>query len=205
MTDRPVLFDVDWVLLDWLSAFRPWAESHLGRPVIGSPQQYDCVDWLGLSQDDVFTAISTFAASPAFGAMAPLPGAVTAVQALQSAGHPLVAITSCGATPAIQATRRANLRDVFGDAFMAVHVLGLGACKADMLARYPAGCAWIEDQPHHALTGLQAGHRPFIIRQCHNRTLEAGCHPAITWLDQVDDVLGRLFQPAAPVPDGHAA
>jgi len=179
MTPMHIMIDCDDVLLNWIDGFRNW----LQRPTPEhGPTSWSLAEWLGVPDDICLNWINEFNASPYFGMLSAVPGAVEAVRALSASGHQLTVLTSCSSDPTIVQRRRMNLRRLFGDSIDRVICLDLGESKREWLNVLRPG-VWIEDNYKNALAGLDAGNRTFVMRRTHNRGDEPVSHGDITWVD----------------------
>ena len=187
-----ILIDCDDVLLDWQRGFRSWLrDTQSIHPHPSGPLSWKMTDWLGMPEDDCLHLVRSFNASDDFGKLAPVSDAVAAVAHLRKQGHLLYVISSCGSEPSTLAMRERNLVRVFGEVFDEVIAIPLGVSKQTHLATFEPS-VWIEDNYHNALSGLQFGHRTFMLRRSHNRYDEATSHDMITWVDDWWELISRL-------------
>lgn len=177
------IIDCDDVLLNWIGTFRSWVfQNHGVRPFEAYPSNWDMSGWLGVTPERCRKMIEQFNASPMFGELWPIDGAVEAVAALHARGHRLTVLTSCSSEPMIVNRRRENLRRVFGDALDRIVCLDLGESKRNWLDVLRPGI-WIEDNYKNAMHGFEAGHKTFMMRRRHNRDDETTTHRDIAWVD----------------------
>lgn len=182
-----ILLDCDDVLLDWIGGFREYASARLKRPVTGDPSSWHMGEWLGTSDAVAFELIEEFNASPAFGNLGPVDGAVDVVKRWVALLAPLSGIrlhvvTSCSSSSAVVSMRRTNLERVFGkDAFDSIHCLDLGQSKAKVLQAWPEGTIWIEDNYKNAVMGAELGHLTYIRRGPHNAEYQELHDPRLSW------------------------
>lgn len=186
MTGR-VLLDCDGVLLDYTSGFRDYLRREFGLFLDPEgPDGFDMTGWTGLPRDKLISSIKAFngGEGTGFDALSPTPNAVAAVRDMAAAGLDLRVLTSCSDDPAPMRARERNLENVFGPVFQEVDFLPLGTPKGDILSRHPPA-EWVEDHVGNAIAGLEAGHRPHIIRRSHNRAeeREGGIPQAVSWHD----------------------
>lgn len=100
-------------------------------------------------------------------------------------------LSSADAGGAATRSRRENLSRVFGDVFDEIELIGLGASKGDLLARFdPAD--WVDDHLPNAIAGFEAGHRTHVIRQSHNRSCESGSPSGLLWALDLLEVHDRI-------------
>lgn len=199
------LFDCDDVLLDWHSGFIEFLRGEGYLPCPAGPQDWDLAHWIGCSSEDARRAVLRFNASPAFGRLDAMPGAINTIFELRSQGHTIDVITSCGATHALRMARMDNLNAVFQNPmvrgkppFGKLHILDIGVSKFETLMRYDPSCVFVEDNFSHARSGAIRGMKSYCIRRSHNRRHEAeNPETAVTWIDDISDVL-RDF-PCIPV------
>jgi phosphoglycolate phosphatase-like HAD superfamily hydrolase len=189
---KPVLLDVDGVLLDYSEALhRFWAAHcpHIGQPDHLDEHVFELTGRYKISREEANQLLWDFHHHAMFADMNPLPGAQKAVAKLAEF-HPLVCITACGSDPDTQLMRRENLLKVFGDVFDNVYCTDTFAEKSQYLNQYDTGY-WVEDHIKNALLGLDAGHTCFLIDAPYN---EGEFHPSIirvvSCLDAAIQILG---------------
>jgi FMN phosphatase YigB (HAD superfamily) len=195
-----VLLDCDGVLLDYVSGLRPFAEETLGlRLDPDGPCSFDMGAWTGLPKDEIRALIYAFngGAGTGFERLPPMPGAIEGVRRLREEGYELHLLSSADAGGASVASRLRNLETVFGDAFEEVTLIGLGASKREILARF-APCDWVDDHLPNAVAGLEAGHRCHVIRQSHNRSQESTAHAGLLWARDLLEVHDRIRPALTP-------
>ena len=86
-------------------------------------------------------------------------------------GFKFVAVTSLHEDPYAQKLRTANLRKLFGDAFIDFHYLACGADKdviLEELSHKYYGAPWIEDKPENADVGAEFGFQSYLMEHGHN-------------------------------------
>lgn len=188
-----ILTDVDGVLLIYLDAFVLYMKHKGIFPSGPAPQNFDLGPWFGISNDQVMEEIETFNSGHwEFGTLKPHTGAVDAINTLKLHKFSLVAITSCSTAQTTIALRKANLYNVFGDVFDAVHVVDLGVSKRDHLANFEPSF-WIEDKFSAAMDGIDYGHdciimdRPWNSKESHDKVTR--CY---SWDEAVDYILKNV-------------
>jgi hypothetical protein len=184
-----ILLDCDDVLLDWIEGFRAYASVRLQRFVEGQPDSWQMGSWLGTTDAVAFELIEEFNASPGFGQLGPVEGAVDVVTKWHQLLGPLSdvrlhVVTSCSSDPKTVSVRRANLERVFGkDVFDSVHCLDLGQSKVKVLQSWSPGTIWIEDNYKNALMGADVGHLTFIRKRPHNKEYQELHDARLTWFE----------------------
>lgn len=199
---RRVLLDCDGVLLDYTSGIRRFARRLHGLDLDpDGPCNFDMRAWTGLSRDGVRDLVNAFNSGEGtgFDALPPMPGAVEGVRRLLEAGYRLHVLSSADAGGASVRSRLNNLGAAFGDVFEEVILIGLGASKRDLLARFDP-CDWVDDHVPNAIAGLEAGHRAHVIRQSHNRSLEGLTADPLLWSADLLEVHDRIRPESGPTP-----
>ena len=197
-----VILDCDGVLLDFTAGIRPFARLRYGLDLHpDGPSDFDMRAWTGLDRDGVRDLVNAFNSGEdtGFDALPPMPGAVEGVRRLLVAGYRLQVLSSADAGGASVRSRLRNLDAVFGDVFEEVTLIGLGASKRDLLARF-APCDWVDDHVPNAIAGVQAGHRAHVIRQSHNRALEGSIAEPLLWSADLLEVHDRIRPEPSPAP-----
>ena len=170
ISDRTILVDVDSVLLDWLSGFHSWmATTGFVDTFLTEPPRDQMVDpyalhtQYGLPDNMIFTLIKMFNSSVHIGELSPMHGARGPVRYLVDEGFHFHALTSFSDNLSAFEMRKQNLKAVFGEgAFSGFTFLPLRASKAEVLntiakSHIVKPLVWIDDLPHHALAGANAG------------------------------------------------
>ena len=186
-----IILDCDDVLLDWVKRFRYFCMTERGlNPDEAGPGAWKMTDWLGVSDDAAVKLIQEFNASHHFAFLDEVEGAKEAIARL-ARSHTLHVLTACSTDEETVARRELNLSRVFGPVFQAVKCIDLGASKATHLREFEPSI-WIEDNYKHAVAGVEAGHRTFLRRRPHNRSLEAASIPEITWFTAWSEVVAHI-------------
>lgn len=197
-----VLLDCDGVLLNYTVGISRFAKRIFGLDLDpDGPSNFDMRAWTGLSRDGVRDLVNAFngGEGTGFDALPPMPGAVEGVRRLRDAGYLLHVLSSADAGGASVRSRLKNLGAGFGDVFEEVTLIGLGASKRDLLARFDP-CDWVDDHVPNALAGLAAGHRSHVIRQSHNRLLEGAAPSGLLWSADLLEVHDRIRPDLWPTP-----
>lgn len=185
----PVILDVDDVLLDWSTGFRTYVSwKYQAKPVKDQPDSWHLSEYFGVSSEVVHQWVRDFNSSSHFSLLAVLPGAQHAIAEFVKGDHPLIAVSSCWGNMYTPILRQTNLLHHFGNAFSEIICLPLGADKQPCLTGIDEG-VWVEDNYTNALAGHQVGHKTFMMRRSHNRSLESGSIPEIEWIDSWKPVI----------------
>ena len=99
--------------------------------------------------------------------MEPLPCALKVLPELHSIGFKFIAVTACPNEKEIEEHRKANLLNVFGFEWEAVHCVGINQSKKEILAQYEP-TIWVDDLYGHAVAGAELGYRAFLIDMPYN-------------------------------------
>lgn len=190
---KTVLLDCDDVLLNWLEGFAEYVSAEIGRePNPRGPDNWSMDKWLGIEPHEVADYIEAFNASPAFGELNAVGGAVFAVHDLLASFDDvrLHVITSCSSDWDTVEMRKRNLKRVYGAwVFDSVHCLDLGQSKEPILHAFEP-CIWIEDNFKNALMGVKAGHKTLMRQTSHNIRHRAEAEAAgIKWFTDWHDFL----------------
>jgi FMN phosphatase YigB (HAD superfamily) len=197
-----VILDCDGVLLNYTAGIHRFAARRLGLQLDPEgPCNFDMRAWTGLDREGVRDLVNAFNSGEdtGFDALPPMPGAVEGVRLLREAGYRLHVLSSADAGGASVRSRLHNLDRDFGDVFEEVTLIGLGASKRELLARFDP-CDWVDDHVPNAIAGIEAGHRAHVIRQSHNRVLEAVTPHPLLWSEDLLEVHGRIRPEPSPGP-----
>lgn len=162
-----ILTDIDETVLMFADPFHDWMAA---RGVVGDGRlrdNYCLTKTFGIPRDEVHGVLAEFALGD--GWVSRLPPEVCAKEVLPDLykrGFRFVGITAVDEP--VHDRRMENLEREFGFAFEALHCVGLGGSKRDVLSRYPSS-VWVEDHWGHALDGAIIGHKSFILTRAYNQ------------------------------------
>lgn len=163
-----ILIDVDSVLLEWRRGFRSYMHHQGHKWIDGEAESYIISRHFELLHDEVVDHVNNFNNGHwEFGTLTPVEGAVEGMQQLVDMGFRFVAISSCSINPTAIALRKANLYNVFGDVFDAVHCVEIYSSKETHLADYEP-TFWIEDNLKNCVDGLKYGHKCLLLSYAWN-------------------------------------
>ncbi len=166
MKNKTILLDVDSVLLLWREGFIKYME-HQGCEYIDGvddEEHYDLVKHFdNVTIDEILNHIKRFNDGHwEFGTLNPVEGSQESLNELTDMGYGFVAISSCSTNPTAIALRKANLYNVYGDVFDAVHCVDVNESKDTHLADYES-TYWIEDNFKNCVDGLKYGHKCLLL------------------------------------------
>lgn len=176
--EKIILTDADGVLLDWLSAFQTWMQSHGYQLTESANETYHIFQMFhDVSESDAKQLIKQFNESAAIGFLPAFRDSVWYVRKLhEKHGYQFRVITSLSRDPHAQQLREKNLRAHFGDAIEQVICLGTGDDKDQALLPYKdTGMWWCEDKPENAAVGHSLGLSSILMEHGHNAHHEHQC------------------------------
>lgn len=163
-----ILTDADGVLFDWVTGFNTWMEGRGWNRLPDTEYHYTIEHWYNISHDHAMELVEQYNSSAAIGFLSPYLDSVKYINRLnQVFGYRFVVITAMGFDPYAIELRKRNLRDVFGDVFEDILVVGLLKSKRKLLELYEP-TIWIEDKPSAAEEGRMAGHKTYLFEHGHN-------------------------------------
>ncbi len=164
-----ILTDIDDTILKFADAFQDWAVRHKGYTLNQSIRDGGSIqEAIGCHRDHVDELVIEFSTNPEFfGAIPPEEDALAVIPTLHAMGYQFAAISSCVDGPAVTASRRKNLEEVFGIPWVDVHCTGLLKPKVDYLSKF-APTWWVEDNAGHALAGAALGHKSYLLDRPYN-------------------------------------
>lgn len=169
-----LIVDVDGVLLDWLAGFKVFLNES-GIEVEGDgPSTWSMNEWIGV--DDYLPLVREFNSRPAFGSLSAIRNSQLSMMAAIRSGFEIHAISSSVSEESAVGARESNLKHVFGDIFKSITCLPLGESKEEALREHYKGSYYVEDNPEHALVGVNVGLKVFLMDRTHNREFS---HPDI--------------------------
>ena len=161
--NKIILVDVDSVLLEWRKGFRDYMHNQGHKWVDREAESYIISRHFELLHDEVVEHVYNFNNGHwEFGTLTPVNGAVEGMNELVEMGFRFVAISSCSINPTAIALRKANLFNVFGSIFDAVHCVEIHSSKETHLADYEP-TFWIEDNLKNCMDGLKYGHNCILL------------------------------------------
>jgi len=117
-----------------------------------------------LNQENITNLVLQFNHSTKFEHLAPCKDAVHYLKVIKRKGYHVVAISSCTEDPDAVQRRKKNLKALYNGSIDSVICLGLGACKKDVLMRFPPSI-WIDDNPINVRVGKSVGHASYIMKR----------------------------------------
>lgn len=191
---RTILTDVDDTILECADALQAWMADlgHVTEQRLHD--HYDIEGLYGLDRQTAMGLIRRFSESEAMGRLRAAPDALEVLPRLRKAGFKLVAITSCHDSACTINLRMANLASAFSLDWDAVHCLGIGADKLEVLRAYPPSI-WVDDLTANAVAGAKAGHTTFLLDRLHNRvSVNSSVRRVADWHEIESDLCHIAFQ-----------
>lgn len=149
-----LLSDLDGVYVDWASGFVRYMESIGYDAPHSNPTVFTMTDIFPML-DKPWLHIKDYQQSHFYSELKPYAGAKEAYQEMASAGVKIIAVTSCGLE---RETVRMRMEFIESQGFFSDAILlELGASKQEVLETFE-NAAFIDDQPHVAFEGAEAGH-----------------------------------------------
>ena len=167
---RLFLTDIDEVLLKWIEGFSEFAKTRGYVLNNDYPEGWILSEWLRdssgspLNPAEIQNLVLQFNHSDHFGDLDPCDGTHEALHFIKSCGYHVVGISSCTDDVDALEKRKRNLVAHFGGNIDHVVCLPLGACKKDVLRKFPPSI-WIDDNPDNAVAGIDVGHFGFVMKR----------------------------------------
>lgn len=156
MSSKPrlLLSDLDGVYADWAKGFVNYMASIGHVAPHSNPTVFTMTDIFPML-DKPWLHIKDYQQSEFYSDIQPYAGAKEAYQEMVDAGVKIIAVSSCGLEleTVRMRTEFVESQGVFSDMIL----LELGASKQDVLETFE-NAAFIDDQPHVAFEGCEAGH-----------------------------------------------
>lgn len=167
-----ILTDIDDTILNCGDGLQQFLEEECGLTTTERLSDHHNISKLyNVSVEESLVLVKRFHQSSWMARLSPLPCAVVVLPELYKRGYRFVAITACLNEPETVAARKANLLNVFGFEWEAIHCLGMVPSKRETLALYQPSI-WIDDLAKHAEDGADLGHRSFLIDKPYNQSLQ---------------------------------
>lgn len=151
-----ILTDIDGVVLDWLGSF------------------YNYLTDMNIAYNDsilenlIDQHVEKFQKSSYyFGCLKTCKKSEIFLKKIHRLDYRIIAITACGTDDIIKNFRKNNLYQHFGNLFDDILFVNVHDSKQPYLQNFESAI-WIEDNYHHYLTGLNCGHKSFLIKHPYN-------------------------------------
>lgn len=175
---KQIIVDCDGVLLNWAESFLQYVNYYYPEFVLSTsyPQSYCVGSWFFQSSDFGYKLIQDFNHSSQFATLAPVAGAVKAIETLRDYNYEFKMVTAIGDDPEVMKNRQHNLITEFGhiDDFEIVGT-ALNISKRQALQDLNLeGTYYVEDNVDHAVSGLHVGLKPILINTPQNTHITIG-------------------------------
>lgn len=190
-----LIVDIDGVVLDHVEGMYRWANS-LGIKTSCEPAVMDCYTMRPMFGDkhlyEIGLLLRAYSVDEAFASIPEMAGFSTALKDVreQFPDMKLIAISAPGASDATVRLRRKNL-EAFR--FDEIHLLEMGASKAELLKAMPKHSIYFDDLAEHVASAELAGIKAVLFRQPHN-TLDQVVHEANDWSHARDQIIEHFAQ-----------
>ncbi|AQT06443.1 HAD family hydrolase [Acetobacter persici] len=178
--DCHLVFDIDGVILDWVTAFMTWVnDTHRIRSSV-MPEEIRAFNLAGyFSHHRTFPErkfihlVEEFSKSEGFREIESFRGAADFLEDANEAGLKIHAVTACGGAEAEASRRYCLRRQVFWRDEWPLHALPLGASKKEVLSQFPAErTLFIDDLYKNVAGAREAGIRAVWHKSMHGTLYE---------------------------------
>lgn len=181
--EKIILVDCDGVLLNWEDGFDQYVKSKGHNRMPGTEAEYSMAVRYNISTATSLSYIKEYNESEAMANLAPFADSVEYVTKLANEGFKFIAVTSMSDHPEAKIRRAENLKKLFGDIFIEVVCLEMGASKANVLLRWAdTKYFWIEDHQRQAEAGHEAGLRTILINHPYNSHYKTDLFPVVSYI-----------------------
>ena len=181
--EKIILVDCDGVLLNWEDGFDQYVKSKGHNRMPGTEAEYSMAVRYNISTATSLSYIKEYNESEALANLAPFADSVEYVTKLANEGFKFIAVTSMSDHPEAKIRRAENLKKLFGDIFIEVVCLEMGASKANVLLRWAdTKYFWIEDHQRQAEAGHEAGLRTILINHPYNSHYKTDLFPVVSYI-----------------------
>lgn len=165
--NKTIIVDVDGVILDYHKGIIEAYEEHY----IECDSPTDLEDVFSPTVGKGFIAL--FNQTTKFSELKPYRDADVYLKKLYDEGYTIKLITACGDSLNTQQLRLDNLRNVFGDIFDEIHMIGLGKSKYEYLKSYTeTDFVYIDDSYDHYLDAETLGLDAIMMETEFNKSIK---------------------------------
>lgn len=171
--NNKIILDCDCILLNYIPAFIKWVEENKGFLIDPNSDKssYNMASWFyDMTSSEFIELIKEYNDYPRV--IPPVRLAVENVKRLKEAGYNITVVTSFGGTTGSSEFRKDYLNLLFPNCFDEIIVLGLGACKEDVL-RSIMPKYFVDDADHYLEVGIKLGITCIALRATYNGDADA--------------------------------
>jgi len=178
--NKIILTDADGVLVTWLAGFEKFMESKGHKLIPDTEHVYSMAERFGITYDESRELVREYNESPYISDLPPYLDSIEYIPKLVDYGFKFVCISSLSDHPDAIKYRRENLENIYGDNFLDIVCLEMGAHKRSALMSWEgSGLFWIEDHIKNAEAGYDLGLRPVLIQHEHNQHYDTEEFPIV--------------------------
>lgn len=164
-----ILTDADGVLVLWLAGFEKFMAAKGYKLIPDTEHSYSISPRYGITTPEVDKLVHEFNTSAFITDLPAYRDSVEYVGKLVDHGFKFVCISSLSSAPDAHKYRKINLEGLFGNAFIELICLEMGAHKGSALLPWKdSGLFWIEDHIKNAEAGHELGLKSVLVMQDHN-------------------------------------
>lgn len=164
-----IITDADGTIVWWLKGFISYMQEKGFALLPGMEDEYRISKKFGVSAIEAEALIREFNEGPWIADLHPFADAVEYIGKLVNHGFKFILVTAQSDAPSAKVHRTANMQALFGDAFLEINCIEMGANKKEFLSRWKdSGYFWIEDHFDQAMAGYNVGLRPILIKHPYN-------------------------------------
>lgn len=175
-----ILTDADGVLLCWFEGFDKFMLSKGYKLQPNTDHHYSMSPRYNITEDESHNLIREYNESPFISDLPPYLDSVKYIEKLADHGFKFVVISSLSSHPDSAKYRRQNLEGIFGNIFLEVMCIEMGARKGAALKSWEgSGFFWIEDHIENSEIGHRMGLRSILVGQDHNQHYDTAHFPIV--------------------------
>jgi len=178
--NKIILTDADGVLVTWLAGFEEFMTAKGYKVLPNTEHMYSMAERYNIAYDESRELVKEFNESPYIAYLPPYLDSTEYIPKLINHGFKFICISSLSSNPDAAQYRRENLENLYGEHFLEIMCLDMGAYKKSALRSWEGtGFFWIEDHIKNAEAGHHLGLRTILVQHEHNQHYDTEEFPIV--------------------------
>jgi FMN phosphatase YigB (HAD superfamily) len=178
--NKIILTDADGVLVTWLDGFETFMFNRGYKVKPDTEHMYSMAKRYGITETESRELVRQFNESSYIESLPPYLDSVEYIPKLIDHGFKFICISSLSSDSYALEYRRKNLENLYGDNFLDIICLEMGAHKRSALTDWEgSGLFWIEDHIKNAEAGHELGLKSVLVQHEHNEHYDTEEFPIV--------------------------